>query len=105
MAPSSKRLCLPPIAWRLIRCPYLLYEYYLLLLSSRLHVPPTYRLQNRIIMTAADTSKSITAAKMAPPEQWPKVVVSEFEPLQVLGKGGFASVVLARRKNPDPCGK
>lgn len=50
-------------------------------------------------MTA--TSES-TAAKMAPPEQWPKAVVSEFEPLSVLGKGGFASVVLARRKHPDP---
>jgi serine/threonine protein kinase len=39
---------------------------------------------------------------MAPPEQWPKAVVKEFEPLQMLGKGGFASVMLARRKNPDP---
>lgn len=47
----------------------------------------------------ADTS---TSAKMAVPEQWPKSVVAEFEPLSVLGKGGFASVVLSRRKNPDP---
>ena len=39
---------------------------------------------------------------VAPPEQWPKAVVKEFEPIQVLGKGGFASVMLAKHKKPDP---
>lgn len=53
-------------------------------------------------MATANTGAS-TETKVAPPEQWPKAVVTEFEPLQVLGKGGFASVMLAaRRKNPDP---
>jgi len=48
-------------------------------------------------------AKSSTAAStVAPPEQWPKAVVAKFEPIHILGKGGFASVMLARRKNPDP---
>lgn len=36
---------------------------------------------------------------VAPPEQWPAVVVEKYEPIQILGKGGFASVCLARCKD------
>jgi serine/threonine protein kinase len=42
-------------------------------------------------MTAAATTANMTA-------EWPEVVKEIYEPIQVLGKGGFGSVVLARRK-------
>ena len=36
---------------------------------------------------------------MKTPEQWPSEVSQVYEPIRVLGKGGFASVVLAKRLN------
>ena len=39
---------------------------------------------------------------MAPPPQWPPEVVEKFDPVRILGVGGFASVVLARRKDTSP---
>ena len=32
------------------------------------------------------------------PDQWPPEVAEEYEPIETLGKGGYASVMLARRK-------
>ena len=37
-----------------------------------------------------------------PPQQWPAAVQEAYEPVRPLGQGGFASVMLARRKNPGP---
>jgi serine/threonine protein kinase len=38
-------------------------------------------------------------SKMDVPEHWPPEVKDQYEPISVLGKGGFASVVLAKVKN------
>lgn len=62
--------------------------------ENPLLVPSNY---NKTMTAPPETAKT----KVDPPEQWPKAVVAEFEPIQVLGKGGFASVMLARRKNPS----
>lgn len=41
------------------------------------------------------------AAKAPPiPEQWPAEVSEEYEPMRILGVGGFASVTLAKKKKP-----
>jgi serine/threonine protein kinase len=41
----------------------------------------------------------MTATKSLPiPKEWPKEVSDNFDPVRVLGKGGFASVILARDK-------
>lgn len=45
--------------------------------------------------TSATTAATST---VAPPEQWPDVVKETYEPIRILGKGGFASVMLARNK-------
>ena len=37
------------------------------------------------------------------PEEWPPEIQESYEPIRILGKGGFASVVLAREKNMTPC--
>jgi len=34
------------------------------------------------------------------PDQWPKEVSDKYEPVRSLGKGGFASVMLGKRKDP-----
>ncbi len=36
---------------------------------------------------------------MEAPKEWPKCVSESYDPIRELGTGGFASVVLARRKN------
>lgn len=38
---------------------------------------------------------------MAVPEQWPEEVANRFVPIRNLGSGGFGSVVLAERKQPE----
>ncbi|KAG7347449.1 protein kinase GAF family protein [Nitzschia inconspicua] len=35
---------------------------------------------------------------IAVPKEWPKAVAEQYDPVRVLGRGGFASVVLAREK-------
>ena len=40
------------------------------------------------------------AAPIAVPKQWPAEVSKSYDPVRVLGVGGFASVTLARKKNP-----
>ena len=35
------------------------------------------------------------------PEQWPPEVAESFEPVRYLGKGGFASVILGKRKTAE----
>lgn len=40
-----------------------------------------------------------TSTNLAPPPQWPPAVVSQFDPVRLLGKGGFASVLLAKKKD------
>jgi len=40
-----------------------------------------------------------TLGKMEAPEHWPPVVQEEYEPVRILGKGGFALVVLAKSKS------
>ena len=35
---------------------------------------------------------------MEVPSQWPPAVAQVYEPVRVLGRGGFAAVTLARRK-------
>jgi serine/threonine protein kinase len=38
------------------------------------------------------------------PKEWPQVVKDTYEPVRVLGKGGFACVTLAKPKNPSAAG-
>jgi serine/threonine protein kinase len=38
---------------------------------------------------------------METPKEWPKEIAESYDPMRVLGSGGFASVVLARKKNSD----
>eukprot|EP00536_Pseudo-nitzschia_multiseries_P016742 jgi/Psemu1/263847/estExt_Genewise1Plus.C_12170009 len=38
---------------------------------------------------------------MDTPTEWPREVQEAYDPIRILGKGGFASVVLARDKNKD----
>jgi len=38
---------------------------------------------------------------MEPPEEWPFVIKEKYDPIRVLGTGGFASVVLARDKTSE----
>ena len=35
---------------------------------------------------------------LKPPSQWPQQVVDQYEPVRILGKGGFGSVILAKKK-------
>jgi serine/threonine protein kinase len=39
------------------------------------------------------------ATSVPVPKEWPADVSKEYEPVRVLGVGGFASVTLARKKN------
>lgn len=41
----------------------------------------------------------ISSIKMSIPSQWPPEVSEIYEPVRELGRGGFASVILARRKD------
>lgn len=38
---------------------------------------------------------------MEPPEEWPKEIQDSYNPIRVLGTGGFASVILARPKGKN----
>jgi serine/threonine protein kinase len=40
----------------------------------------------------------MTSTVMAPPKEWPETICEHYDPLRVLGQGGFASVVLAKHK-------
>lgn len=39
---------------------------------------------------------------VAIPETWPKAIAESYLPIRVLGTGGFASVILARKADPPP---
>ena len=41
----------------------------------------------------------MTSANIESPKQWPQEIAESFSPLRVLGTGGFASVMLARKTN------
>jgi serine/threonine protein kinase len=43
-----------------------------------------------------------TTPPLEPPEPWPAEVRKLYEPVRILGVGGFASVALARLKQPSP---
>jgi hypothetical protein len=52
-------------------------------------------------MAPSATSADLASTMVVPPE-WPPDVVDKFTPIRILGKGGFASVILAREKqNPN----
>lgn len=38
---------------------------------------------------------------MQVPSAWPNEIKEKYDPIRVLGKGGFASVILARRRHPE----
>lgn len=52
--------------------------------------------------TEAETTASTTReAIIAIPAQWPDAVKETYDPIRMLGKGGFASVMLAKHKQTD----
>lgn len=44
---------------------------------------------------------AMTAASIESPKEWPQEIAESYNPLRVLGTGGFASVVLARKSNTN----
>ena len=54
------------------------------------------------MVAAAAAATAATTTTTAPPPQWPAEVCKLYEPVRTLGVGGFASVMLARKKNPNP---
>ena len=52
---------------------------------------------------AATTTTTTTTRKIPIPPQWPPEVALEYEPVARLGKGGFASVLLAYKRNDTSC--
>ena len=53
-------------------------------------------------MVAAAAAATAATNTTAPPPQWPAEVCKLYEPVRTLGVGGFASVMLARKINPNP---
>jgi len=43
----------------------------------------------------------MTTSTIASPKEWPQEIADAYNPVRVLGSGGFASVVLARKTNQD----
>jgi hypothetical protein len=43
-----------------------------------------------------------TPTKQASPKEWPEAVAKLYDPVRILGTGGFASAMLARKKSPGP---
>lgn len=43
----------------------------------------------------------MTASTVESPKEWPQEIADTYDPVRVLGTGGFASVVLAKKSNPD----
>ena len=51
---------------------------------------------------AVPTKTLTTTMSLQAPPQWPKEVSLYYEPVRILGKGGFGSVILGRRKPDAP---
>lgn len=53
-------------------------------------------------MAPAATSSAAPTSTIAIPPEWPPDVVDKYTPIRILGKGGFASVILAKEnQNPN----